>query len=1266
MSQTANNPVQALPLDVSRFPLTGQSLIEASAGTGKTFTIASLYSRLAIGHNNPLGQLACDQILVVTFTKAATEELRGRIRDRLRQNHEDVLRQRAGMPLQDPQFAGWLDQLQLDEQGLEQLTDWLQVNLSSMDDASIYTIHGFCQRMLKQFAFDSGVMFSAELEMDSLGYLQQACEDIWRRHLYQANIAEARFFHSVFSTPEQLQERIRGWFARPDALFLPAVPQQMPDSSSAEQLFEQARQSAEQQGWQQLQDLLVDAASNKDLNNVSYKPASIPARLQAARRWFQQGFSLQLPDKLETLTQSALTAKTSKKGTTPTAAFFGLLDDLLAAMQPLLEYRQQLRCSLPKAWFDQVQQRYFELMEQAGAMSPDDLLRLLDSALQGPQGALLAGRIRALYPVALIDEFQDTDPLQYRIFSTIYRPSEVPEQVCGLAAIGDPKQAIYAFRGADIFTYIQARRSMAEGRIFTLDTNWRSHSRLISAVNGLFAAHPAPFVFAEDIPFQPVKAAGRHDHQQLTIQTTDGWQTVAPLQFWFDEQEESCDAGQRRCARECAETIRQMLSGATRLGEQAARAGDMAVLVRTNKQAEIMRHALALEGITAVMLSRESVFNSDSARELLIWLAAIADPSDERQLRNALATRLYGYSSQQLDQLQTDEQALERVLQEVRGYHQLWASHGIMAALMQWLATDQRAVLLRQGGDGERLLTDLLHLGELLQQASRRLRGQQALLRWFTEHVLDASASSEEAQLRLESDANLVSIVTIHKSKGLEYPLVFLPFLWNDVAELSRYDDVRYLNAEKQVVINLDPDDDARQQASRDKGAEFMRLLYVALTRPVQGCFVWLSAALAGRGKNAAPVLFQTAIGELLQAASKQLDGLAEWNSEVCYLGSRPLWPTAAVTAEADLDDTVAAAHFERRLQDRWRVSSFTGLSYHDSSTDATELQLESDAAVLRLDETGPAAMAVDWQEPQASPQQLAFETSMAVLFPRGAQPGTCLHSVFEQWDFHSREQLLELLPAELDHFGVELPVLLPQSQDVMAPLTAEVSDNDSGLQLLADWFERIVATPLAAAGEAKPLSLANIDPALRLDEMEFCLPVTDLRPERLNALLIESDCQPELQGRRKKLQFNPLSGFLKGFIDLLFCFEGKYYLLDYKSNYLGDQISDYQGAALHQAMLDHHYDLQAWIYTLALDQLLALRLPDYDPEQHLGGVIYLFLRGLQAEVPVGEKTAGVYFQSIDCKALQRWKARLLRGAAAGQGAGQTAADEPAQGELPL
>ncbi len=1241
-------------LSIPDFPLYGQSLIEASAGTGKTFTITGLYNRLILGHGRTAAdghsaRLGCDQILVVTFTRAATEELRGRIRQRLRDTLEDLLSLENGQPI-DTQQLQYLQQL-ADTQHSDidslcrQLKPWLQSNLALMDEAAVYTIHGFCQRMLKQFAFDSGVVFNAELVLDSDSYLQQACEDIWRQQAYALNEQQSRYLISCYSGPDDVLAKVKARINRPDMTVIP--PLSTDGLSRAWQTAEAAFTTAKD-AWSQISATeMVHFIADSGLDKKSYSKRFAPNWVEEAAGYFSGRFYMPAPKNLYRMTPTAMAEKLKDGGELPQHAAFAATENFLQAANPLA-------LLLEAAWMDAIKERYFELLEKAGTFTPDDLLRLLVNALRAEQGELLASHIRRLYPLAMIDEFQDTDPQQYEIFNRIYPPlgesdnalatqpgQEGQTEKHGLIMIGDPKQAIYGFRGADIFTYIKARRQLAEERRFTLKKNWRSHTQLVAGVNQLFAGHDSPFVFDQDIQFANVSAAGKPDGQPLKI--TGEEQT--PLQLWHDGGEYSRSRAQFTAAEQCAEKIDALMHGDATLGDAPVQARDIAVLVRSRKQAGLIREALSVRQIGSVFLTRDSVYDSLEARDLFAWLQAVAHPSDERALRTAMATETQGLSAAQLNALLNDELAWERTLEQNHSYHQLWQRRGVMAAIMQWLEEDGRAQRLRCHQGGERRITNLMHLGELLQSAARRLRGHEALLRWFGEHIFSDNRSDDEAQLRLESDANLVTIVTIHKSKGLEYPLVFLPFLWDDSYLPNPRSDTRYFSESDGMVLNLEPDDEAKALAIRDSLAESLRLLYVALTRAVQGCFIWLADAVDGKSKKEKKSrIAQTALGYLL-AVDNDPDwaGLKKSAPAECLITDLPQWRVDELRRSAVTQEQPQAAVCRPHSWDSWRVSSYSQLTADDHSGHSAHDD------VLVMDENNETNSGESVAElidatvlNEISKREFDLATS-ALTFAKGTNAGTCLHAIFEHWDFVDADALLSITERELSHYGLAL------SEDEIG-----AEEKQKQINNIAGWMQAVVNS-LLMNDQGEQFRLADISAANRLDEMEFYLPVQQLKAVDINRLLTD----PAKSGR---FHFDTLSGYLKGFIDLIFCHKGRYYVADYKSNHLGFSINDYTPAALKVAMVDHQYDLQAWLYTVALDQLLRQRLADYEPAQHLGGVYYFWLRGmhlgdtaprLSADNPAVSQqdlfaappltqVPGVYYHAVDLDALQRWRQALL------------------------
>ncbi len=1166
---TAKSDISAL--DTMTFPLHGARLIEASAGTGKTFTIAGLYLRLLLGHGSEQTRhrapLTVDQILVVTFTEAATAELRDRIRGRIHAARLAFARGQSN----DPVIAPLLDQVDNHAQAAQILLDAER----QMDEAAIFTIHGFCQRMLTQNAFESGSRFSHEFVTDETRLKAQVVADYWRRNFYPLPLNLAGEVRKLWASPADLLAQISGYLTgAPLALSVAPMAQDLAQLHSDNlQQIDRLKSL-----WRQHQQQFSELFEQSGINRRSYSKTSLPKWLASVDEWAgrpSQDYSY--PDALEKFAQNVLNEKTSS-GTPPSHPVFSEIESFLS--QPV-----SLKAPLIAHAIQQCRQRLAEAKQQHQWLSFDDLLTQLSAALDQDQQALLSERIRSLYPVAMIDEFQDTDPLQYSIFSRLYL--DHPE--CGLFMIGDPKQAIYAFRGADIFTYIKARKQVSSH--FTLGTNWRSSADMVAAVNRIFAGADKPFIYDEDIPFLPVQPSPAADQRYWSIEG----QSQPALSYWLfqdDEQEKPVSKGdyQNQLAVACASQINRILTLAdtdqaqlhSSSGARPIRASDIAVLVRTGSEAQLVRQALAEQGVASVYLSnRDSVMTSQVASDLLLFLQAALTPEQEAALKSCLASELFAQNASQLEQLNHDEVLWEQVVKEFRQYREVWKRVGVMPMLRSMISQRHIAERLLEEPGGERALTDLMHLSELLQQASLTLDSDHGLLRWLAQALDDAEhglAGSDDYIQRLESERNLVQIVTIHKSKGLEYNLVFLPFVmsYRQAGEAKYYDDIH-----DQTMLDLNASAPAMLAAERERLAEDLRLIYVALTRAVYGCFIGVTPIRNGRSAKAPTGVHHSAMGYLLQ--NGQPGDIAALSAAIeAQIGpvagmtctELPEPPTQSYQPQSEPEQPLAARQMAKPVDRLWRLTSYSALVKQGG-------QQSHDASLE------PIGYDIDSADEQTQPELLASERSI-FNFPRGARPGTFLHTIFEQVEFGQ--------PAASDHNRAVISQLLEQEQ------------------FDAEWqpvLEQLVDTVLATPLDGRQMKLNQTQPEQRLVEMEFLLPIEVLSSSELNQLAQRHD---PLSARAQQLGFQTVQGMLKGFIDLVFEYKGKYYVLDWKSNHLGDTVSDYHGQALQSAMVDHRYDLQYQIYALALHRMLKSRLADYDYQRHFGGVYYLFLRGIDGD----------------------------------------------------
>ena len=1139
-------------LDPLRLPLIGERLIEASAGTGKTFTIAALYLRLLLGLGGEAAYpraISVEELLVVTFTEAATEELRGRIRSNIHELRIACLRGESDNPLYSALLAEIADK--------DDAAKTLLLAERQMDEAAVFTIHGFCQRMLSLNAFESGMLFEQQLIEDESRLRYQACADFWRRHCYPLTRDIAAVIHDVWKGPRDLLKSLDRWL-QGEAPQLKSPP--APNETLAErhqQII--ARIDSLKQQWREQVGEIEGVLENSGLDRRKFNRGNQGKWMEKVNAWAQEEtLSYQLPDALEKFAQSFLLERTKAGGEPPVHPLFSAVESLLASSLTLTDL------VLARAMVE-IRDAVAREKRRRGELGFDDMLSRLDEALRGDSGETLASAIRQRFPVAMIDEFQDTDPQQYRIFRRIWR--QQPETA--LLLIGDPKQAIYAFRGADIFTYMKARGDVAAH--YTLDTNWRSSPGMVGSVNRLFSLSDNPFMFHE-IPFLPVKAAAKNKGLRFTVDAAD----VPAMNVWLMPGD-TVGSGdyQTFMAQLCATQIRDWLSAGQRgrallwRGETSrpVQASDITVLVRNRLEAAQVREALQTLGIPSVYLSnRDSVFETLEAQELLWLLQAVLAPERENTLRSALATSMFGLTALDIENLNQDEQAWDALVEEFSEYRQIWRQRGVMPMLRALMTARHIAENLLATRGGERRLTDILHISELLQEAASQLESEHALVRWLAQHIAEPDSNAASQQMRLESDKHLVQIVTIHKSKGLEYPLVWLPF----IARFRKQDQAFYHDRETfAAVLDLGQDEASLELAEAERLAEDLRLLYVALTRAVWHCSLGV-APLSSR-KSGNSDFHLSALGRLLQAGeAMDAAGLAARLADFCHgdialqiPGELDLTPWQAPAATIP---RLSARELQRRIADDWRVTSYSGLQQHGFSGGQDLLpRLDVDAAGV-----GEVV-----EEPQLTPHQ----------FPRGAAPGTFLHSLFEELDFTQ-----------------------PVPEGWMAEKLQLSGFDAQWAPVLTDWLGGVLKTRLPGPD----IALNQLAARDKQVEMAFYLPIAQLlTAERLDALIRQYD---PLSADTPPLDFRQVRGMLKGFIDLVFRHEGRYYLLDYKSNWLGEDREAYTRPAMEQAMRAHRYDLQYQLYSLALHRYLRHRLADYDYDRHFGGVIYLFLRGMDGQ----------------------------------------------------
>ncbi|NOV28309.1 exodeoxyribonuclease V subunit beta [Methylomonas sp. ZR1] len=1202
----------AIALNPVTFPLSGTRLIEASAGTGKTYTIAALYVRLILGHQPddslPRRELLPPEILVVTFTEASTKELRERIRERLSQ----VARFFREQPVKSDAF---LEAIRADydpalwsacARRLELAANW-------MDEAAVYTIHSWCNRMLQQHAFDSGSLFHQEVNTDDTELLNEVVRDYWRTFYYDIAHDDADFLalYSLFQQPDNLLKEIRSLLNNADPIANCLTPDQdIKTLMTAVNTAKQGVLHSLKQPWGQwaneIKSLLETATKNKVLPPKNYKSNYIQNWIDKLVTWSSDPNqeTLDLGTGFKSLTPAGMENLANAGQTPPVHPGFEAISQLPGELAAL----PNLKMELIKHAIHWIRNRYDSEKQRVARMTFDDMLTRLDQALQGNNGQRLASVIRQQYPIALIDEFQDTDPVQYRIFSTLY-PAEGDAEL-GCLMIGDPKQAIYSFRGADIYTYLRAHQDTA-GKHYTLGTNYRSTQHLVDAVNQVFLyADQQPngaFRFKREndnpLPFIAVAAQGREDDWVIN-------DLAAPaLTLWHwditDADGQLKPVGLPEYRQTMAEVTASEIVGLLNLATQgrtgfksskklkSLQPSDIAILVRSGAEAKVMRNALARRQLRSVYLSeRDSIFASREATDLLLWLKALAEPRNERKVRTALSTATFGWSYQALQQLAIDEPGWEEQLERFLGYQARWQQDGILPTLRQLMSDYGLHARLTADSEGERCITNLLHLAELLQQASGQLEGEQALIRYLAEAIeAESSQSGDEGIIRLESDANLIKIVTIHKSKGLEYPLVFLPFICSFREINSRFNThYRYHDEQQTLNIDLTKADDIRALSDEERLQEDLRLLYVAMTRAQHAC--WLGVAPIKFGNTKECQLEKSAMGSLLNwqaglsvgALGSQLTHL-KGSCESILLTGLPTINDKPYLAPQQTDQLESTRIAAARIANNWWVASYSALQIEE-----TPLIQEEQPPLPQELETARDDKQNDEADLNVAPtlRPLAGIHGLA----RGSGPGVLIHDLLEQC-------------AQLGFSAVQAnPALGLQLIQKGFSATEWAHKQEIIASALSVWL----SMPLL---EGENLSLAQLGADAYQAEMEFLLGADSVNVHALDQLVTRHT----FAGRpRPSLLPRFVNGLLKGFMDLVFVYKQQYYVVDYKFNSLGNDDASYTLQALEQAMLSKRYDLQYSLYLLALHRLLKVRLgTQYDYEKHIGGGLYLFLRGSQS-----------------------------------------------------
>lgn len=1236
-------------LDPIKIPLHGRHMIEASAGTGKTYNITRIYVRLLVESS-----LSVNQILVMTFTEAATEE----IKERLASFIEELLRDFYIKPCS-------FSQALRKSKGDESTFNTLSIAHLELDLASIYTINGFCQRVIGRFGLSMALPQNAELVTDfkkiTLAYVTDALRAL-RNAPEKYVLLQNESFHDPANFLQQFGDLIGSQSAITVVSAESFLNAQVNEFNACWLEHNENRQAliasilveksilyqGVKSGEKTVEPEIIDA-----IDWLS-KSALIPSENSAS--FFNKWLGFNKASKVESKEAEGELVNAAFNKLFSTVRIKNYIKAGMSAQHPLITNALQLLADIKtQKGLGETKRNLiknirkvplYQLVYQVinsvnvninkhkqihGVIGFNDQIEGVAKAMDTGGKALIES-LQQEYPAALVDEFQDTDEHQYSILEHLF-PKGAQDRL--LLMIGDPKQAIYSFRGGDIYTYLKAKKE--SDYEWGMDVNYRSSIELINCYNRIF--HGAPlnkdplYLFDENIEYPLVKSPVVPP-KNISIVDTELSQGNAAFSYicanaLLQAHPSEVDTSPTRTTKDAqvTEILNWCANEAARLlsevyidedgTERLVQSEDIAVLVRSKSQATLVKQVFNSHGLATVFLGEKTpLFESPQALHMLWFLQAVHQPTREN-IRQAISTGLVNIDdslSVQSSVILMDDghPSWETVFANLAGYRAIWLRKGVYALLQSVI---QKAVV--QNKESERQLTNYMHIAELLANASVTNSSALLLIHWLHNQITEAK-QSDAHELRLESDQKLIKIVTQHKSKGLEYPIVFLPFA-NHIYTPSSPHTAVFHDENFDRLTQIGVSSEAQRKTEKEALAEDMRLLYVSLTRPILRCYLGVFA-LEASNKSALMRALGISVnskesgdaGVLVHEDIKNI--LADISPNVFVTMADKLIPISQPLPEQIVQDT-SLLPFTGNINKMWQVTSFSKLSrlliaglYDDSPygyMNAVNLSFSRDDEEDSSIPIQAVENSINSELKLTSYDDIA--TSYRFVFPKGPDAGNLLHDVLEQIDFTSPN-----VSGVLQSLGV-------------STINSKIVDTEK----LSQWIEAILVAPFTLLND---FCLKNLSEAQTLKESEFYFPIHSVNTQAL--LGIVNTYRQQLSQHfnftlpaNLAIHTDNLQGAMHGFIDLIFECEGKYYVADYKSNFLGDDLQAYHSKNLAQDILKHHYDIQYLIYSLALHRYLTAFLPDYNYDQHFGGVYYLYLRGMGVHQ---NKDCGIFYHKID------------------------------------
>lgn len=1336
------------PLEIKTFDLNSSSMIEASAGTGKTFTISNLVVRLLLeGLKNGKGEnatpLDIEDILVVTFTNAAASDLRARILEKIHtcrvlfeaigkgQKTVDSLDEND--PLKDIVELYLKDKLKVKD-SLEN-NNAVDINIQqkqailysrlliraerSIDKVSISTIHSFCNKALNQiYSFEAGRAFNVELTNDVEEEKREAAFSVWRDLFYKDSDFNKDLLLELLDKDSPLSfkktvanlDRVRlindakGYFGFSlKSYYQSSEKLQKTPIARLKYLLDAVEKDIASINEEHAQDIQIVEKYKDEVFAANGGPGSLYelAKGEPKKNPIKSDVKSILKSLLANIASGKFNSfnfgqeiKKNVKKSYDFKDFYnedsnfvsGIKDYAFARLAEIDEFEKaassviitalgmQANVDLIKKELEYLVsvmmiKKIDALCERDNLISNNEVLRQLAVALtkEKDRRDVLASLLRKRYPIAMIDEFQDTDPVQFTVFSKLYLNQDAVNSNAHCYLIGDPKQSIYKFRGSDINSYNEAKSQIEEigGCVYTLETNYRSNANVVKAVNGIFAQVKEgcdsnyvtkPFDYNDsyskktpsNIKFEPVIASPNSEKSSFYFDIPIEDNLVASDENLSDTSENNTSVCNfvRKIEfndKTKAEVLMQAISKSVALevkrcllygkinskgNVRAVKPSDIAILVSNKNENKAIQDALKELSIQSVYFSDdESVLSSSSqsksysnssddtkkasveAENIIYLMEAICNSTNASKVYRLLGSSLLSLTREEFIQ-KTDSFEFDDEISLLRECGNKWESYGFITAFLYYLNKHDLLKTMLNAENGERALSNYFQIAEIIQSINSKVIGSNAQLLWFKDLVLNGNSdlSDDVTKKHLESEQSLVKIYTIHKSKGLQYPIVFSPFLFGT----TNYDKdgIYYDPHDRHVSLSLNPSEPVNGTAisELEKVAslqEKVRLLYVDLTRAQLANFVFLPIYNDEKKTNAVSALRSITIpkeGELLKALDSEelFTNLNKFDTESDPDNEKLI--AAKVKVESQCSEKID----EPSSLDKGSVdNSFTVTSYSAITSGAHNDMFASD-----IDEKEIEPDANDLEEDISNEERNLINFT----FSRGSAAGSFLHKLLEivlsRNDVNKEDQnsIYQFVNSQLKYDYYHLIS----------------NQGNEKICALASWLNNILnANLLPESSKNDHLKLSDLTPDNCARELDYYLPCKDFKVKVLNKLCHEFYAKvvkdnnlshiPDLPDLKK----SNFKGFMKGSLDLVAKFTtkqgDKFFMIDYKSNYLGDSFGDYTQDSILKSIFEARYDVQILFYSLALYRFLKCTLHDFLYEKDFGGVMYLYLRGMNS-----------------------------------------------------